>query len=392
MDAYYYRICHFIQKRPYQSSFLAACGGLYALYYLTRVVKRPQIVCGDQQLLLLISRHCPVAREYFWPTWWCVHPHTQTVLYSVRLSDPHIRYRREWLTLPDGGQVTLDWVDNHSNSPHPAHSRPTVLVLPGITGSSQDTYVQHLVNAVVNLGYRCVVYNKRGTGGCKLLTTRTSCAANTEDLEEVMRHIHSAIPHAPVLGLGVSLGGVFLLNYLAKLGEKCGMCAGMCISVIWDLKATNDSMENSVKMVLFNRYLAQLLIEKIKKHQHLFEDQVDMDKVLMSTSLREFDTNFTAKMFGFESCDHYYHEASPRHKIHRLRVPVLALSAADDPFLPRRAIPLKEAQNSNNLAIVLTARGGHIGFLEGTVPESMTYMCRWVSQYVHAVFSHWVEQ
>lgn len=53
-----------------------------------------------------------------------------------------------------------------------------------------------------------------------------------------------------------------------------------------------------------------------------------------SSTIREFDSRFTAKMFGYSSCDDYYHAATLHNKIHALRVPVLVLSAEDDPFSP----------------------------------------------------------
>ena len=42
---------------------------------------------------------------------------------------------REVLQLADGGQVALDWVDNNNSQRYPdAQKRPTVIILPGLTG------------------------------------------------------------------------------------------------------------------------------------------------------------------------------------------------------------------------------------------------------------------
>ena len=44
---------------------------------------------------------------------------------------------RETLETPDGGIVCLDWFDNDTSTVYKdAASRPTVLVLPGLTGES----------------------------------------------------------------------------------------------------------------------------------------------------------------------------------------------------------------------------------------------------------------
>ena len=43
---------------------------------------------------------------------------------------------REFLNTPDNGHLTLDWIDNHDqNNIYPDPKlRPTVVILPGITG------------------------------------------------------------------------------------------------------------------------------------------------------------------------------------------------------------------------------------------------------------------
>ena len=56
--------------------------------------------------------------------------------------------------------------------------------------------------------------------------------------------------------------------------------------------------------------------------------------VIKSQTIRDFDERFTAQLFGFDSYESYYHDASVDRKVHDVQIPLLCLSAADDPFSP----------------------------------------------------------
>lgn len=292
--------------------------------------------------------------------------------------------------MPDGGQVLLDWAHNNNSKTYPdPKTRPTVILLPGLTGTSGESYVLHLVSEAMKLGYRTVVFNNRGNGA-KLLTARTYCAANTEDLGIVINHIKEKYPDAPIVGTGVSLGGMILFNYLAKTGKDCGLMAGMIISVAWNVFESINTIEApGLNKHVLNRILAKGLVENVKENLHLFEPHLeDVDHVLNSTTIKEFDERFTAPMFGYPTWQDYYKDACLHDKIHALEVPVLCLSAADDPFSPHHAIPVGEAEQNDNIGIVVTSHGGHIGFLEGFYPRHTGYMDRLFAQFIDALFKH----
>lgn len=52
------------------------------------------------------------------------------------------------------------------------------------------------------------------------------------------------------------------------------------------------------------------------------------------------------------------------------------------------AIPVKEISETKNVAVVVTSRGGHIGFMEGMWPvKEEQYMGKLFSQFFTALFT-----
>ncbi|XP_023176836.1 phospholipase ABHD3 isoform X1 [Drosophila hydei] len=359
----------------------------YVIYYLIQVVKRPIIACAEGPFKQYLFKKMPTLEHKYWPTFWCVESRAQTVLASLLRSKslPRVDYRREILRLKDGGEVALDWLEEGCDE-----RAPCVLILPGLTGESQAEYIKCLVFAAQQAGMRVVVFNNRGLGGIELKTPRLYCAANCEDLCEVVHHVRRTLPLNCKLGAtGISMGGLILGNYLARKSDEArtNLSAAKIISVPWDVHKGSASIEKPVINNLLGRHLAGSLCRTLRNHLEIYRDiyqdsEIDIQRILRCKTIKEFDELFTAKQFGYAHVNDYYTDATLHNKLDHICVPLLCLSAADDPFQPLDAIPIKAANQCTHVAIVITARGGHIGFLEGWWPSTKDqYMCRLFTEY-----------
>ncbi|XP_076674958.1 abhydrolase domain containing Hydr1 isoform X1 [Andrena cerasifolii] len=372
----------------------ALLGFGFCVYYLFEVVKMPLLVCANGPFRAFLEEHVPLVRNKFWPTLWCFESRAQTILASLLRSRilPSIHYRREILTLADGGEVALDWAEGDSSA-----ISPIVIILPGLTGASQAEYIKCLVSSAKKVGIRCVIFNNRGLGGVELKTPRMYCAANSDDLSEVVEHVRKLHPHVPLGATGISMGGLILGNYLAQQGVMArGKLKGcFLISVPWNVFAATKNTEENYFNLMMNKYLAGTLRKNIKRLHYATESgffDVDIETILKSQTVREFDSHFTVKQFGYRDVEEYYSNATIHDKLHLIGVPLLCLSAADDPFQPVHAIPLKEISETKNVAVVVTSRGGHIGFLEGMWPvKEEQYMGKLFSQFFTALFTSGVD-
>ncbi len=58
---------------------------------------------------------------------------------------------------------------------------------------------------------------------------------------------------------------LILTNYLAKMGKECKLRAGMTVSVAYDVFESSKMLEQPINNFLFNRLLANNLVEAVKK-------------------------------------------------------------------------------------------------------------------------------
>ena len=94
---------------------------------------------------------------------------------------------------------------------------------------------------------------------------------------------------------------------------------------------------------------------------------VDVKAVRKARTFAVYDTLVTAPLSGFVDAQDYWRRASSLPYLSAIARPTLMLNAYDDPFIPPESLP-KPEELPAHVRLVVTPRGGHVGFVEGAWP------------------------
>ncbi|GKC71625.1 embryogenesis-associated protein EMB8-like protein [Tanacetum coccineum] len=107
----------------------------------------------------------------------------------------------------------------------------------------------------------------------------------------------------------------------------------------------------------------------ICRHALLFEGiegDYNLPVARKSTSLRQFDEAFTRVGLGLKSADEFYQKVSSKDSIPNVCRPLLCIQAANDPIAHIKATPREDIENNPNCMLIVTPKGGHLGWVAGT--------------------------
>lgn len=305
----------------------------------------------------------------FRPAWWLPGAHAQTIA-GRYVRPPHgVHYRRERMETPDGDFLDLDWA-TVDGAPAAGDDAPLCVIVHGLEGSAQSSYVLETARALAGHGVRTVAMNFRSCSGEPNRTARFYHAGETGDLGFLLELLAARFPRATLLGVGFSLGANVLLKYLGERGEVSRIRAAAAVSVPFDLGRGADKLAASFMGRVYTRHFVRRLVDKyrVKRAAGIRIDGVEPDerRLLRSRSFRDFDDVVTARLHGFTGAEDYYTRSSSARYLHAIRVPTLLVHALDDPFVDERAIPHDAIDGNPLLHTAFVPHGGHVGFISGT--------------------------
>ena len=326
------------------------------------------------------------AAALFCPATGLGNPHLQTLWGPVWRRQPPLARERQRLWLADGDFMDLDWY-----GPHSADS-PLVLVLHGLTGSSNSHYVIGLQRTLAAQGWASVALNWRGCSGEPNLLARSYHSGSSEDLAEVINHLRSSRPMAPLYAAGYSLGANILLKHLGEVGSASQLQGAVAVSVPFRLDQCADRIAMGFSKVYQAHFMREMLAY-VKDKQRRFRHEGKHDSLATLSELGplkklrtfwDFDGKVTAPLNGFANAQDYYQRSSSRYFLEANRTPTLIIQAADDPFVFRHSLP-QANELSASITFELHEQGGHVGFVEGSLRKPRPYLERRIPQWLMGI-------
>ncbi|XP_074317658.1 embryogenesis-associated protein EMB8 isoform X2 [Silene latifolia] len=282
-------------------------------------------VCGGGLIKYLPSLHNTLQRPYRPFPVIGLNRHLETIFASFFRSLPTLTFKRECIRTPDDGAVALDWVaGDHFNLPPDS---PTLILLPGLTGGSGDSYVRHMLIRARNLGWRVVVFNSRGCANSPVTTPQFYSASFTGDITQVVAHVGARYPQANLYAVGWSLGANILVRYLAQESHNCSLAGAVSLCNPFNLPIADEDFRKGFNNI-YDKALANSLSRIFKVHAPLFEDiggDYNIPMVANAKTVKEFDEGLTRVSFGFKSADDYYLHSSSADSIKYVQTPLLCI-------------------------------------------------------------------
>ncbi len=313
----------------------------------------------------------PVVESSYRAPPWLPGAHLQTIAAARLLPLPRVDYRRERWETPDGDFVDLDFA-----VPEPAAANAPVLVLfHGLEGCSRSHYSRAVMRAAADRGWRGIVPHFRGCSGEPNRLPRAYHSGDSDEGDWILRSVHARCPGAPLYAVGISLGGNMLAKWLGERGgDAAFVTAAASVGSPLDLAAGGAALGrgfNRVYTAMFLSTLKRKALEKIAR----FPGVASAEDVRSSRNLYQFDNAYTAPVHGFRDTDDYWARASGKPLLAAVEVPHLVLNARNDPFVPAASLP-HPREVSRFVHLEQPEHGGHIGFPQGSLPDSLGWLPR----------------
>ncbi|KAF1844832.1 AB-hydrolase YheT [Cucurbitaria berberidis CBS 394.84] len=243
-------------------------------------------------------------------------------------------------------------------------STPMLIALHGLTGGSHEVYLRETIAPLTASGWTACVVNGRGCAMSKITTSQLFNSRATWDVRQTIKTLRQLFPNRPLYAVGFSLGANILTNYCGEEGAKCVLKAAVSCSNPWNLEMCNTELQRTwLGLEVYCRTMGKNMMGLFERHreQILKNTDIDLEAVLKSRYLFEFDRHIQCPAWGYPTEGAYYRDAQSVDALLAIRIPFLGINAEDDPISSKFAIPVEEFKQNPYAVLCTTNWGGHLG-------------------------------
>src|SRR5260370_5998749 len=213
-------------------------------------------------------------------------------------------------------------------------------------------------------GFHVLRMNQRNCGGSEALTPTLYTSGMSPDDRAVCEELSKADGFEQIFFAGYSMGGNLVTKMAGEFGSAVpkalrGVCA-VCPAL--DLGACADALERWDNYAYQRRFVKGLMSRYARKHKML-PDRYPMKGLGPIRTVRQFDDVITAPQFGYRDAQDYYDHVGAKRVAAQIRVPMLMITAQDDPFVPYASFLAPKINANPAIQVVASQHGGHCGFI-----------------------------
>ncbi|HYA62445.1 MAG TPA: alpha/beta fold hydrolase [Candidatus Sulfotelmatobacter sp.] len=240
---------------------------------------------------------------------------------------------------------------------------PVIVIVHGLEGSSDSNYARGIADKAWARGIHSVRMNQRNCGGTEGLTPTLYNSGLSGDYRAVLTELIGE-GFERIFFVGYSMGGNLVTKMAGELGDGAPRelkgVAVVCPAL--DLSACADALEKKENF-LYEWHFVKELMARYRRKVDVFPERYARNGFGPIRTLREFDDEITAPHFGYKDAEEYYQAASAKKVVGKAAVPLLLITAQDDPFVPYESLLRARVEENPRVRFVAPEHGGHCGFI-----------------------------
>lgn len=263
---------------------------VWYLEWRLRVVEVPEVTCKGTYFNRRVVSMLQTSFNKYWPCMWLSNTHFNTIgSFLVRdiefLLYSQMHYKSQVLRCYDGvNTFSLDWYQPETSMRELEinnNDSPVVVIVHGLGGSSEESYLKRLARLCHYNGWRC----------CSFDYWRLDFA-EFRDLDIAIKAIRSNNPAAPIAVIGISAGTHITARYLQVTGKSSPCCAAILQSSCFDLigeyqiiKSTIARGGSAAIVAAAYKQFIDLTMRKMAERHLANEKRPDFDRQRMRSML-----------------------------------------------------------------------------------------------------------